>query len=278
MCEMFRIVHDVSIFCEMSTQQHTETRPKIAILTMVIGADYAKAMEPGLQTKREYAAKHGYDLHIGGKESWDRSRPIPWSKLRYILKYIDEYDYIFWSDADVIITNPDFSIEKNIVPLLPPNKDLLWTKDVVGNLNSGNMLLRGRSPWLKDFIERTYQQAQFTYHIWWENAGMVHLYLTNPQDKEKIETIENHSLFNAYLFGPKNISSDPTVRLFQPGDFLLHFAGVADQWNIYRMMRYILHCLKTRTSYNTQLLDSWYVTPMKSKEDADMSTQNILPN
>jgi len=253
-------------------------KPRIAIITMVIGADYAKAMEPGLQTKREYAQKHGYDFHVGGKEVWDRSRPIPWSKLRFILNYIDQYDYLFWSDADVIITNQDLPLTTHVLPLLPPNKDLLWTRDVVGNLNSGNMLLRGKSEWLKDFIHRTYQEIQFIHHIWWENKAMIHTAEQNPQDAAKIETITNHALFNAYLFGPKNLATDPTVRLFQPGDFLLHFAGVSDQWNIYRMMLYILYCLKNRIPYDTTLLDKWYITQIKSQQDALASTQNILPN
>ena len=257
--------------------QQQQQKPRIAILTMVIGADYTKAMEPGLETKRRYAEKHGYDLHIGGKEIWDRTRPIPWSKLRYILQFVDYYDYLFWSDADVIITNTDLPLTTHVVPLLPANKDLLWTRDVVGNLNSGNMLLRGKSQWLKDFIQRTYQQKQFIHHIWWENKAMIDVAEKNPLDAAKIETLTDHTLFNAYLFGPKNLATDPTVRLFQPGDFLLHFAGVADQWNIYRMMRYILYCLNTRTPHNTKLLDNWYGTPIKSKDDADRSTQNILP-
>ena len=262
----------------MTSTNNPNHKPKIAIVTMVIGADYTKAMEPGLNTKREYAKRHAYDLHIGGKEVWDRTRPIPWSKLRYILNFIDNYDYIFWSDADVIITNQEIDIETAIIPLLPPNKDLLWTRDVVGNLNSGNMLLRGRSAWLKEFIARTYEQIDLINHIWWENAAMVRLYEKNPTDTKMIETINNHALFNAYLFGPKNLATDPSVRLFQPGDFLLHFAGVADQWNIYRMMRYMLHCLKTGTPHNTKLLDTWYSTPIKTQQVADLSIQNIVPN
>jgi len=252
------------------------TQPRIAIITMIIGADYTKAMEPGLETKRDYAKRHGYDFICGGKEVWDRSRPIPWSKLRFILNYIDNYDYLFWSDADVIITNPELSLTSHVLPLLPANKDLLWTRDVCGNLNSGNMLLRGKSAWLKDFINRTYQQTQFIHHIWWENKAMIDVAEKNPQDAAKIETIADHSRFNAYLFGPKNMATDPAARLWQPGDFLLHFAGVADQWNIYRMMLYILNCLKTRKPHDTKLLDTWYNTPIKSKQDADATIQNII--
>jgi hypothetical protein len=249
--------------------------PKIAIITLAIGADYVKAMEPGLQSKRDYAKRHGYDLHIGGKEVWDRTRPIPWSKLKYIFEFIDKYDYIFWSDADVLITNPNISLNAAVLPLLPPTKDLLWTKDVVGNLNSGNMLLRGKSAWLKDFIERTYQQTDLVNHIWWENAAMIRLFQTVPTDAAKIETLTDYTIFNSYLFGPKNKANDASVRLFAQTDFLLHFAGVTGQWNIYRMMIYMNHCLKTGTPHNTTMLDIWYEQSLKSKADAVTSLSHL---
>jgi hypothetical protein len=138
------------------------------------------------------------------------------------------------------------------------------------------MLLRGKSLWLKQFINRTYQQIQFIHHIWWENKAMIDVAEKNPQDAAMIETIYDHSRFNAYLFGPKNTATDPSARLWQPGDFLLHFAGVADQWNIYRMMLYIADCLKTRKPHDTNLLDIWYNTPIKSKQDAESTIQNII--
>jgi hypothetical protein len=242
---------------------------------MAIGADFIKAMEPGLETKRIYAKRHGYALHIGGQEVWDRTRPIPWSKLRYILQFIDQYDYLFWSDADVIITNPDISITEHILPRLPANKDLLWTQDVVGNINSGNMLLRGKSQWLKDFLQRTYMETDLIYHIWWENAAMIRLFQKNVTDAAKIALIQDFTLFNTYLFGPQNKADDPNARLFRRGDFLIHFAGVADQWNIYRMMKYMNHCLKSRVDHDVKLLDNWYTSPMKSQKDADASLASM---
>ena len=255
----------------------TEPTPKskIAIITMVIGADYIKAMEPGLDSKRQYAKKHGYDLHIGGAEVWDRSRPIPWTKLPYILKFLDQYEYLFWSDADVMITNHDLRLEDHVLPLLPPTKDLLWTKDVCGNLNSGNMLIRGGSAWIKDMFKRTYEQTDLIHHIWWENAGMVRMYLQNPGDAAKTETLDDFRKFNSYVFGPKNLATDPTARLFQPGDFLVHFAGVSDHWNIYRMMAYIDRCLKHNMPLDTQMLDAWYKMSITSKKDADQSLATL---
>ena len=95
---------------------------------------------------------------------------------------------------------------------------------------------------------------------------MIHTAEQNPKDAAMIETITNHTLFNAYLFGPKNIATDSTVRLFQQGDFLLHFAGVYEPWNIYRMMNYVLQ----GKPIDTILFDNWRANPPKNKEGAGL--------
>jgi len=101
---------------------------KIAVVTFIVGPDYKRWMEPGLQSKRDWCARHGYDFHCGGDTVWDRSRPIPWSKLLYLQTFLNDYDYLFVSDADVLITNPNLKIEDVILPQLG-TKDLLWTMD-----------------------------------------------------------------------------------------------------------------------------------------------------
>jgi hypothetical protein len=247
-------------------------QPRIAILTFCVGADYTRAMEPGLASKRAYAAKHGYDFIYGGADVWDRSRPAPWSKLNFIQKYLDSYDYLFWSDADVIIMNTDLRLEDHILPLLPANKDMLWCRDVCDNINNGNMLLRGRSAWLKDFLQRAYAQTDLVNHIWWDNAGMLRLYESNATDKAMIETSAEHWKFNAYLFKDMTCKTAAQARLYEPGDFLVHFAGVYDPWNIYRFMTYLMiH----GNAINEPLLEQWRKLPPKNKADADESVKNL---
>ena len=243
-------------------------KPKIAILTFCVGADYKRAMEPGLQSKRTYAAKHGYAFHEGGEDVWDRTRPIPWSKFNFILKYLDEYDYIFWSDADAIILNQDLLLETQVLPLLPAGKDLLWTKDACDNLNNGHLLIRGRTPWIRDFFRRAYEQHDLIHHMWWDNAAMMKLFLSIPSDAAKIETCHDHWLFNAYLFGSKNSASDPTTRLYKHDDFLLHFAGVYDIWNIHRMMLYVQKQAAEKKPLDLGMLDVWRMNPPLNKTQA----------
>ena len=173
---------------------------KIAIITLCIGPDYIKAMEPLLESKRNYANKHGYDFIIGGKDVWDRHRPVQWSKFNIIQKHIHSYDWIFWTDADSIILNDTIKLE-TFIDIIPPNKDILWTIDACNHMNNGHMFIRGKSAWAHDFFNRAYSQTQYLHHIWWDNAAMIDLYKTHPTDYLKIETITTHWLFNAYIFG-----------------------------------------------------------------------------
>jgi hypothetical protein len=250
-------------------------KPKIAILTFCVGADYKKAMEPGLASKRIYAARHGYDFYTDGEDVWDHSRPISWSKFNFIMKYLDDYDYLFWSDADAIILNHDKSLTDFILPLLPADKDILWTYDACNHYNFGHALIRGRSAWVRDLFKRCLERRELTYHIWWDTAAMIYHYENVPSDRARIETTKEHWLFNSYVFGPKDSADDPTTRLYRPGDFLIHFAGVYDAWNIYRMMRYVERQHARAALLDPALLNAWRKAPPANKAAADESLSGI---
>ncbi len=196
----------------------------ITILTLAIGADFVKSLEKALESKRDYAAKQGYTYIQGGEEFWDRSRPIPWSKVPFVLDVLSklpEGALVWLSDADVLITNPNLRIESQIGFLLPPEKDLLMCIDACGHINSGNMLMRNTA-WLRDYWRRVGEQKELLYHIWWENAAMIKLLETVPNDLAHTEITNQHKRFNAYLRGL------PGQPLWEHGDFLVHFAGVYD--------------------------------------------------
>lgn len=231
--------------------------PTIAILTFCVGADYKKAMEPGLQSKREYAKRHGYDFHTDGEDVWDRDMPIPWSKFNFILKYLDQYDYIFWSDADAIILNQSLKLEDHVLPLLPPGKDIMWTMDACRQLNNGHLLIRGKSAWVRDYFKRCLQQKDLLYHIWWDNAAMIRLFETVPTDKEKIHTLRENWVMNSYLYGPNNKATDTSERLYKHGDLLVHLAGIYQPTTINRILLYVLEKYRKNEPLDLNLLDTW---------------------
>ena len=206
------------------------------ILTLAIGEDFRKALAPALDSKKAYAERHGYKYVEGGEMYWNRERPIPWSKVDFVLDIlgkIPEGELVFLSDADVLITNPALRLEDHVCPLLPPEKDLLMTIDACGHINSGNMLMRN-SAWLKNWWTRVGQQTDLLYHIWWENAAMIRLLEMVPADLAKTEITAEHVRFNAYLRGL------PGQPLWTPGCFLVHFAGVYNPKEMERLQGEIL--------------------------------------
>ena len=206
------------------------------ILTLAIGADYRKALQKALASKQFYADKHGYRYWQGNETYWDRERPISWSKIPFLLsclKEIEDNALVWLSDADVFLTNPELKFEDHVVPLLPENKDMLMTFDSCGHVNAGNILMRN-TPWVRDFWKRVYDQTDCIYHIWWENAGILKLMETNPSDREHIEITKECKRFNAYLMGL------PNAPLWEPGDFLVHFAGVYDAKKMSSLIEEIL--------------------------------------
>jgi hypothetical protein len=196
----------------------------VTILTLAIGKDYCKSLEKALQSKETYAKKHGYTYIQGNESSWDRERPISWSKVPFLLKHLDSLpdgSIVWMSDADVLMTNMDLRLEDHVLPLFESNKDMLMSYDACGHINAGNIFMRN-SPWLRDFWRRVYQQTDVIYHIWWENAGIIKLMQQNESDRNMIQVTQKHKIFNAYLMGL------PDQPLWTPGDLLVHFAGVYD--------------------------------------------------
>jgi hypothetical protein len=194
------------------------------ILTLAIGVDYRKSLKKALDSKRAYANKHGYKYIEANEESWDRTRPVAWSKVDLVLTHLNKLpdgELVWLSDADVLITNMDLKVEDHVLPLLPPEKDLLFIYDACHHLNSGNVLMRN-SPWLRDFWTRVNNRTEFTYHIWWENMAMIKIMEENKKDQNKIQVTNKHKLFNAYIMGL------PDEPLWEQGDFLVHFAGIYD--------------------------------------------------
>jgi len=194
------------------------------ILTLAIGVDYRKSLKKALDSKRIYANKHGYKYIEANEESWDRTRPVAWSKVDLVLTHLNKLpdgELVWLSDADVLITNMDLKVEDHVLPLLPPEKDLLFIYDACHHLNSGNVLMRN-SPWLRDFWTRVNNRTEFTYHIWWENMAMIKIMEENKKDQNKIQVTNKHKLFNAYIMGL------PDEPLWEQGDFLVHFAGIYD--------------------------------------------------
>jgi len=206
--------------------------PRILVLTLAIGADYRRGLAKALDSKRAYCERHGYTYLEAHEEWWNRDRPLAWSKVplwQEKASEVDKWDYIWISDADVWITNPELRLEDHVLPLLPANKDLLLTYDSCQHVNSGNMIVRPGA-WAVEFFKKVWDKTDCLYHQWWENKAICDLM---ADEMAHIECTMEAWRFNAYLRGYRG------TRLWQPGDFLVHFAGIYNSFDMEKLINQI---------------------------------------
>jgi galactosyl transferase GMA12/MNN10 family len=234
----------------------------LVILTLVIGDDYRENLSACLDSKRAYAQRHGYVYLQGDEKFWNRDRPISWSKvgfLRQVLAGLPEGGLVWLSDADVYITNQEVDFLSSVASLLPESKDMLMTFDSCGHINAGNILYRNTA-WTRAFLERVDAAAadpHLLHHVWWENGAISKFFDEDASVRSKIEVTIDCRSFNGYIMGfeEKNHyvhmlletlrvaypdilqrfqellnkkGGYPKAVLWQPGDLLVHFAGIYD--------------------------------------------------
>lgn len=199
---------------------------EIAIVTLIVGDRYSDAVKAGIENKEAYCKKHGYDFFCS-TEVLDPSRPIPWSKIVLIQKTMENYSYkwVFWTDADALIMNMEIPLEN----LIDENFNFIVSKESYF-VNTGNFLIRN-CPWSKKFLERVYAHEDCISHKWWEQAAIFKELKYNSESLEKTKILPQRT-FCAFHKG----YSQEVV--YQPGDFILHFAGVRNLEELKNLMEF----------------------------------------
>tara|TARA_Y100001970_G_C14236481_1_gene862128 strand:- start:674 stop:1393 length:720 start_codon:yes stop_codon:yes gene_type:complete len=128
---------------------------KIAIVTLGDENvyDWNKISFPN---KLKYCNIHGYDF-ITRDRLLDQ-RPAGWSKIVLILEYLNKYDYIFWSDTDSLVVDP----ERKLEDLIDKSKDIIFcmtgVKGSYWTLSSGQFFVKN-TDWSRKFLETVYNQT-----------------------------------------------------------------------------------------------------------------------
>lgn len=186
---------------------------KIAICSIAYGDKYRETVKYGIKSKLLYCNNHNYTFY-DEKNILDKYRPIAWSKIIHILKYLDDYDYICWIDADTYIMNDKIKLE-DIIEENMNDKDIMITRDF--KLPNTGVMFCKNTQWTKDFLKLVYEQEQFINHGNWEQAAFIDLYENNVFESQKhvnILSVDKQNKFNSYWYS-----------YYPETCFILHFAG-----------------------------------------------------
>lgn len=88
---------------------------KIAVLS-AYSSNFVKMADLSRNNKKNYCLNHGYDFIEDNDypNQGEGRKASQWYKILSILKYLDMYDYIMWSDIDTLIMNPSIKLESLI--------------------------------------------------------------------------------------------------------------------------------------------------------------------
>jgi hypothetical protein len=198
----------------------------IGVLTVVSKGEYFKRYEEALFVKKDYCKHNNYNFIIKLLDNCSG-----WDKILLLRKEIEKYDYIFCSDADVVITNRDIRIE-DIIHKYYNDKNILYISEDYNSINSGNIIWRNCSETI-DLLDKIINignsDIRYTLNKPYQCIGIYEqpsiIYIINRDYeyyKDKIKIIPQYEI-NSYLpFVPQKKNER---SCFKKDDFLIHFAG-----------------------------------------------------
>jgi hypothetical protein len=182
------------------------------------GASFAEVGDLTLPSKRAYCECHGYDFFFGTDFDYTKV-PLGFERVEMALDYLSSYDWMLYTDADAIITNPNIRVED----LVDENYDIMVSHDTRVSshveLNNGVMFLRN-TPWVHEIL-RWMHQPLYHSHRWLSQQALMDV--VNRGDGQRIK-LSHFRDFNSLWH-----SALPEFN-WQPGDFILHACGGGNLW------------------------------------------------
>lgn len=196
-------------------------QPQEILILTAYTPDIANYGEISSANKDRYAREHGYAFRSVTK-GFVPHRPPAWSKIHFIRTALGKYPWVFWSDADALVTNFAVRIES----IISAGHDVFLTEAQcpIRHLNTGSMLFR-RSLFSLLFLRAVWNLKVFTHDPTWEQRAVNHLCANYRLPR--VRTSPNRH-FNSY----GHVENDPDP--YQPGDFIIHFPGRPNKLELMR--------------------------------------------
>jgi len=204
------------LFCIFLFVTHCITASDIAVVSIAAGENYQQKVKLGIENNRYYCQQHGYDF-IFSDQSEDTSRHIYWSKIALVLKTLQKptYKWVVWIDADALIMNHGIPLED----LIDEKYNFIISRDSSG-INSGVFFIKN-CDWSRDFLKSVYARTDCLKNANPEQDA-IKLQIQLPAYKAFTKIVPQR-FFNSY---EGNYYHRHTNIAYQPGDFIVHFAGL----------------------------------------------------
>lgn len=181
-----------------------------------------------LPVLRAYCERHGYPLTVATERL--SNQRVVWDKIPLLLKNLHLNDWSFFIEADILITNPEWTLETFLIGLGEP--DIIVSDDVNG-MNFGV------------FFVRNSVQARVVLSDAWhlrdraDIGSEQHALIEACRDSEQVQVARvPQKLFNAYLYEHYGLPYH-TPGNWTPGDFAMHLPGMTVEKRVEVFRRYL---------------------------------------
>lgn len=206
---------------DVSKESILQGSDQAIVCTLLGKMDYRQV---SIRNKQTYAITHRYDLllferplsagYLNDSKEMMFNKPLA---IRRVLN-TEKYHWVWWLDADSLIMNHRIRFE-NLLPIPSSSHadliQLVFGGDLLAILNAGSMIFRN-STWTLSLLDQIYKRRADNsvpnVDSWHEQAVLLHLYMNDPDVREHTLVLPQRSL-NSYTHN------------YQPGDFVIHFAG-----------------------------------------------------
>jgi len=219
------------------------TKKKIAVLTCISNDKYYQRYKNAIEIKKNYCKYHNYQFILYKLDNTYKHKiKKGWMKIYKLLEIIKNYDYVFTSDADVIITNRDIRLEDIIFEFMKENHNLLITSDF-NSINSGNMIWKNCTKsiiLLNEILKIGDNKIRYSINRPYSPKGIYEqptlIYLINKYtDTFESTKIIPQFIMNSYCKISQNLRQPNIIPMinnyhnrtnWKDGDFLIHLAGL----------------------------------------------------
>ncbi len=174
---------------------------------------------------KKYAQQWGYDLfHYHNPINILQSQA--WNTSSAILQHLNNatYDWIAWIDSEILITNPDLSLEKIIAQHGPKKNVITQTSITPDSCIDASVILIRVCPWSYDIFTYLHTLIEQEGICSYESAFTTLLSNPSPKELKKIGIGSRKTLFGFDY----SESFDATHFLWNQGDFATNLRYLSD--------------------------------------------------
>lgn len=156
-----------------TVERKSPGRPASVLCSLATGS-HRELLAESAPTLAAYAERHGWSLVLSAERLAER--PPSWTKILLIQELLEEYEFVFWVDADAVIVD----LDRDILTEINDDADIWFAhhpqerNPTARVLNAGIILARS-TEFTRCLLASIWASEQFIDHNWWENAALLDL-------------------------------------------------------------------------------------------------------